>query len=214
MMLSFPPIEGAKTIIENPSNSAINDSISVKNYDTNTINKLKIHTKYNETIILSFKRDTIHIKFTNQKSQLKIPYSSPVDNVMPCNGIAVRKKRGQYIYVTHYLYNDSLLMLPLLDLNNRMNLLVVNIFNGRVLPINIPRETNFLCTYLTWFIFIEKSREIITSNSLDLFGKTLLHTFKITPTEILHVKSIENQSNFNIYEDENKMKDYINRIGR
>jgi hypothetical protein len=198
----------------NTKTISVVDSLSDKGFVTDTLNRFQFTTKKGDTVKVSFHKDTLYVKFNNKDSQITIPFSAPIDNIIPCNCLAVKKRNGQFDYESYYLYKDSLLLLPVLDFDGRINLFVINTFNRRVLPVHKPRESYMLNTYLTWFVFNEKSGVITTSNSLDLDGKTMIHTFKITKSELTYLKSINKQSNLNIYSDEEKMKEYIKRIAK
>lgn len=176
-----------------------------------TGNRLQFKAQNKDSINVTYYLDTIHVTFNN-KRPIKIQYSTPVDIVVPCNCLAIKKDKGQFNYENYYLYKDSLLLLPVMDLNNRINLFVLNINNGILLYTNKPRKSYMLSTYLTWFIFNEKNGTIITSNSLDLEGKTMIHFFKINHSEIRYINTINKIASLDIYDDDEKMKTFIRKI--
>jgi hypothetical protein len=195
--------------------SAVNSvTANYNSVEKDTLNKFQFLTKKGDTIKVSYLKDTLRITFNNEYARINIPYSAPVESIIPCNCLAIKKKRDFFVYENHYLYRDSILLLPVLDFDGRINLFVINTNNGKTLPVHKPRESYMLNTYLTWFVFNEKNGLIITSNSLDLEGKTILHTFKINKSELAYKKSINKQSNWDIYSDEENMKDYIKRIAK
>lgn len=179
-----------------------------------SVNRFQFSTRSSDSIKITYYQDTIHIAFNNKLTVVKIQYSAPVDIVVPCNCLAVKKNKTQFYYENYYVYKDSILLLPVMDLNNRINLFVVNINSGKLLYTYKPRESYMLSTYLTWFIFNEKNGTIITSNSIDLEGKTMIHIFKINQAEIGYVKSVDKKANLDIYDDEQKMKNFIKLISK
>jgi len=192
------------------------DSIGLNTLElaNDSINRFQFSFHINDSIKVKHYQDTIYVTFNSTPKTIKIQYTAPVDIIVPCNCLAVKKNNAEFSFTNYYVYKDSILLLPVMDLSNRINLFVININNGKLLYCYKPRESYMLSTYLTWFIFNEKNGTIITSNSIDLEGKTVIHYFKIYQSEIGYVKSVNKVTNLEVYDDEKKMKNFIKQISK
>ena len=192
------------------------DSIGLNTLElaNDSINRFQFSFHINDSIKVAHYQDTIYVTFNSTPKTIKIQYTAPVDIIVPCNCLAVKKNNAEFSFTNYYVYKDSILLLPVMDLSNRINLFVININNGKLLYCYKPRESYMLSTYLTWFIFNEKNGTIITSNSIDLEGKTVIHYFKIYQSEIGYVKSVNKVTNLEVYDDEKKMKNFIKQISK
>jgi hypothetical protein len=197
------------------SDSEIVDSLKFENIiDKDTINRLEFISNKGESFIITYFNDNIYIKIRGKrmKTPIAIPYNSPIDKIIPCNGIAINKGKDTFEYKDYYMYNDTILLLPVFDFGNRINLFVINTLSGKTFSADKPRKSSMLSTYLNWFIFNQMEGSIITSNSLDLDGKTVIHKFKIINHELIYVSNEHIQSKFEIYSDDTIMKEFIRVI--
>lgn len=182
-----------------------------KTITTDSINRIQGVLKNGDKLDICYKDSSIKINI-NGKVIAQIPYSIPDEIVIPCNGLAVKCKNKPVIYKDYYINKDNFLLLPVFDFDGRINLFGINIKNGEILQLNKPRKSKTLSTNLTWFILDEDKGVIRTFDSLDDEGKSLMHIFKISPSEFLHIKSTYKKIGFDVFSDELKVKKYIEKM--
>jgi hypothetical protein len=192
-----------------------NDSLTHKINIVDGLNSLQFTNVSGDNFKVDYINDTIQINRGLKNSLLKIPHKSPAfESILPCNCLAIFDKKETIRFENHYFYNDTLLLLPVKSINNITYLLTINLNSGKTLNLNGRNETKLLGTYLTVFVINASDKTIITSNSLDLNEKALIHYFTISGAQIKEIKSVEKTYNRDVNYNEEKMKVLIHSLVR
>jgi hypothetical protein len=174
-----------------------------------SINVLK-GSKDKISIDVNYMNDSISIEIRGKK-KIKVFYKSPIDEILPCVGILIKEGAQQISYSDHYIYQDSILLLPVQDINNRINLFVININSGNLIPIIKPVESDFLTTAYPWFGFDSGKGVIISTNSIPLQGKTTIHKYKLS-AGLRYVKTFSEKINTDVVTEEKAMEKIMMKL--
>ncbi len=113
----------------------------------------------------------------------KVPYNYD-EQVLPVKGLVIS---DDTIIRNYYIYNNNILLIPVNEVNNRMNLVVVNLKEKKYLKYN--HDNYLIPTSINWFYFDVKTGILIGSNQINPDGKTMIHFYSITDKEIKLLKS-------------------------
>lgn len=199
-MKSVPPATGKHI---DATNTFIKNEVVETFINDDSINVLK-SSKEGASLEVYYTNDSISIN-AGKKKTFKIPYKSAVDKILPCVGLFIKKGDKEYLYADHYIFRDSILLLPVQEINNRINLVVINISSGSVIPAIKPRESDFLTTAYPWFGFDVSKGIIITTNSIPLQCKTGIHKYKLG-TGLSYVGMLSENINSEAKSDEKELE--------
>ena len=157
----------SKQIVKNEQNKFEIDSLEVKD-------------KAGVLYTIKYYNDSIYVN-QGKKNIIKIDYLNRFDKVFPLNGLIVND-----ISKDCYITDDDLLLLPLSEVNNRINLIVIDLINKKQINFQFKETSDILTTAINSFYFNEKSKIIISTNSLNYDGKTTVHYYKIGKSLITH----------------------------
>lgn len=144
------------------------------------IDSLEVKDKAGDIYTIKYYNDSIHVS-QNKKDIIKIAYLDRLDQVFPLNGLIVNDTSKDC-----YITNDNLLLLPLNEVNNRINLIVIDLINKKQINYQFKETSDILTTAINSFYFNEKSKIIISTNSLNYEGKTTVHYYKLGKNLITH----------------------------
>lgn len=159
------------------------DSLEVTKEDSLII----FNTERNLKIFVEYSKKSIYIK--NDKDTIVIvPYNYD-EEVLPVYGLVTS---GDTTIHSYYIYKDKLLLLPVNDINNRMNLLIIDLQQKQYLK--FANSDNYLIpTSINWYYFDIKNLIIVASNQINPDGKTMIHYYEISNDEI---KLVDNKTVF------------------
>jgi hypothetical protein len=94
---------------------SLKDKSTIKSFEVDTLNKFQFRTKKGDVIKISYQNDTIRILFNDKASLINIPYTAPIENVVPCNCLAIKKKIYLFIKIiffigTQFCYCQSMIL--------------------------------------------------------------------------------------------------------
>lgn len=176
---------------------------SYSNNFKNQYNEFDFIYKDKSKVKIKFKNGKIRI-FNGKKININIPYSSPNDVVLPFSALIVN---NNLISKKYYLFNENILLLPVSEVNNRFNLLIINLDTGFLYK--TKNEDNLLSTSCPWFFLFEKDGIIVTMNNPKVEGFTLIHYFKISKNNLKYLKSKNIILNSTLINDEVKLKLFL-----
>lgn len=164
-----------------------NEKAVVKQVTKNQQGKVETETesievKDKEGIIYTIKyyNDSIHVD-QGKKNIIKIGYLDRLDKVFPVNGLIVNDKSKDC-----YITDNHILLLPLTEVNNRINLIAIDLVEKKEINYQFKQTSDILTTAINSFYFNEKSNIIISTNSLNYEGKTTVHYYKLDKSLIKH----------------------------
>lgn len=149
------------------------------------IESLEVKDKAGILYTIRYYNDSIHVT-QNKKEILKIAYLDRLDQIFPLNGLIVNDTSKDC-----YITDDNLLLLPLTEVSNRINLIVIDLINKKQINYKFKDTSDILTTAINSFYFNEKSKIIISTNSLNYEGKTTVHYYKTGKNLITHVGTKE-----------------------
>lgn len=144
------------------------------------IDSLEVKDKNGVLYTIKYYDDSIHVS-KGKNDIIKIRYHKRFDEVFPINGLIVNDKSRDY-----YITGNEMLLLPLSEVNNRINLVVVDLINKKLINYQFKEAFDILTTAINSFYFNEKDNIIISTNSLNYEGKTTVHYYKIGKNLIMH----------------------------
>ncbi|MBF7093084.1 hypothetical protein IUY40_16245 [Flavobacterium sp. ALJ2] len=144
------------------------------------IDSLEVKDKNGVLYTIRYYNDTIYIS-KGKENILKIGYRERFDKVFPINGLIVNDKSKDC-----YITNNYMLLLPLSEVNNRINLVVVDLIDKKQINYQFKQTSDIITTAINSFYFNEKNNIIISTNSLNYEEKTTVHYYKIGEKLIMH----------------------------
>jgi len=145
------------------------------------IDSLEVKDKVGALYTIKYYNDSIHVS-QNKKDIIKIGYLNRFDKVFPLNGLIINDKSRDC-----YITDNEMLLLPLNEVNNRINLIVIDLINKKQINYQFKETSDdILTTAINSFYFNEKSKIIISTNSLNYEGKTTVHYYKLGDKIITH----------------------------
>jgi hypothetical protein len=144
------------------------------------IDSLEVKDKVGALYTIKYYNDSIHVS-QNKKDIIKIGYLNRFDKVFPLNGLIINDK-----FRDCYITDNEMLLLPLSEVNNRINLIVIDLRNKKQINFQFKEISDILTTAINSFYFNEISKIIISTNSLNYEGKTTVHYYKLGKKTITH----------------------------
>jgi hypothetical protein len=129
---------------------------------------------------IKYYNDSIHVS-QDKNDIIKIGYLNRFDKVFPLNGLIVNDRSKQC-----YITDNNILLLPLSEVNNRINLIVIDLRNKKQINFQFKETSDVLTTAINTFYFNEKNEIIISTNSLNYEGKTTVHYYRLGEKVITH----------------------------
>lgn len=143
-------------------------------------NSLEVKDKEGVLYTIKYYNDSIYVD-QGKNNIIKIGYLNRSDQAFPVNGLIVNdKSKDCYITDNHFL------LLPLNEVNNRINLIAIDLKNKKEINYQFKETSDILTTAINSFYFNEKNNIIISANSLNYEGKTTVHYYKIGKGLITH----------------------------
>jgi hypothetical protein len=165
--------------LKNKENKVSNNII--KNKQENfEIDSLEVKDKEGVLYTIKYYNDTIYVDQA-KKSIIKIAYLNRLDRAFPINGLIVNDKSTDC-----YITDNNILLLPLNEVNNRINLFAIDLKNKKEINYQFNDTSDIITTAINSFYFNEKTNIIISTNSLNYEGKTTVHYYKIGKSLITH----------------------------
>ena len=161
----------------------------------------------NEGILYTIKyaNDTICVQKENDIIT-KIDYRVGIDKIFPINGLIVSNE-SKNCYIT----KNQVLLLPLLEVNNQLNMIVVDLKKAKELQYrNKENQIDLITTGINCFYFNEEKMTIIGSNTLNYDGKTTLHYYKINNENITNIGNRDLKLTVEILENNKAFFNLIN----
>ena len=168
----------------NPKNNR--DTISKKESKKECIDsdseRQIVHDKVGILYTIKYTNDTICVQ-REKEVIARIDYKVGIDKIFPINGLIVSNE-SKNCYIT----KNQVLLLPLLEVNNQLNMIVVDLKKAKELQYrNKENQIDLITTGINCFYFNEEKMTIIGSNTLNYDGKTTLHYYKINSENITNI---------------------------
>lgn len=151
-----------------------------KEAEISTIDSLKVKDKEGVLYTIKYDKDSLHIS-QGSINIIKINYPNRFDKAFPVNGLIVNDKSAAC-----FITSDHVLLLPLNEVNNRINLMAIDLRNKKEINFQFKERSDVITTAINSFYFNEKSNIIISTNSLNYEGKTTVHYYKMGKNLITH----------------------------
>ncbi|MDR0559821.1 MAG: hypothetical protein LBG92_06595 [Prevotellaceae bacterium] len=147
----------------------ISDSIICNNADSVYFTKIK------------YTNDTIYV-VKDKKIIFKTDYVFD-EKVLPFDALITSEDTLVHCY---YIYQKKYLFIPVNEVNNRWNMLIVNLHTKQ----EIHDEYRYMTdTVLNWFYFDIQNGLLVCSNSINYDGKTRIDYYKIINNKMVLQKS-------------------------
>jgi hypothetical protein len=143
----------------------ISDSIICNNADSVYFTKIK------------YTNDTIYV-FKNEKLIFKTNYVFD-EKVLPFDALITSEDTLSHCY---YVYQKKYLFIPVNEVNNRWNMLIVNLQTKQEI-------SDMIGTSVNWFYFDIQKGLLVCSNSINYDGKTKIDYYKIVNDKMVIQKS-------------------------
>jgi len=143
-------------------------------------NSLEVKDKEGVLYTIKYYNDSIYVD-QGKNNIIKIGYLNRSDQAFPVNGLIVNDKSKDC-----YITDNHILLLPLNEVNNRINLIAIDLKNKKEINYQFKETSDILTTAINSFYFNEKNNIIISANSLNYEGKTTVHYYKIGKGLITH----------------------------
>lgn len=144
------------------------------------IDSLEVKDKKGFLYTIKYFNDTIYVDQA-KKNIVKIGYLNRLNNPFPINGLIVNDKSADC-----YITDNQILLLPLNEVNNRINLFAIDLKIKKVIDYQFNDTSDIITTAINAFYFNEKTNIIVSTNSLNYEGKTTVHYYKIGKSLIKH----------------------------
>ncbi|OXB20372.1 hypothetical protein B0A80_19160 [Flavobacterium tructae] len=144
------------------------------------IDSLEVKDRKGLLYTIKYYKDSIYVN-QGRHNIIRIAYPNRFDNVFPINGLIANDKSTN-VYIT----NNHILLLPLSEVNNRINLIAIDLVNKKEINYQFKQRSDIITTGINSFYFNEKNNIIISANSLNYEGKTTVHYYKIGRNLITH----------------------------
>ncbi|MCC9073881.1 hypothetical protein LNQ49_20050 [Flavobacterium sp. F-65] len=149
------------------------------------VDSLEVKDKEGILYTIKYYNDSIYVT-QNKKNIIKIGYLNRFEKAFPVNGLIVNDKSKDC-----YITDSHILLLPLNEVNNRINLIAIDLINKKEISYQFKEKSDLITTAINSFYFNEKSNIIVSTNSLNYEGKTTVHYYKIGKDLITHQGSKE-----------------------
>ena len=160
--------------------NVISKRIHEKEQQNFEIDSLEVKDKDGVIYTVKYYNDSIHV-CRNEKNIVKIVYFNRSDEVFPVNGLIVNDKLAD-----GYITDNHILLLPLSEVNNRLNLIAIDLINKAEIEYQFKGRADMITTGINCFYYNEKNNFIVGTNSLNYEGKTTVHYYKISKKLIVH----------------------------
>lgn len=155
-------------------------------------------------IMIKYQKNTI-IVYMNHVKYIEIPYSLPEgESAFPVNCIIVNNKSPQ----SYLIFQDSILLLPLNEVNKRINLIGINLVSRKLLT-NSLNNDYMLSTSCPWILI---NNSILMSNQPNPDYPTSIHYFKIKYNSFLLYKNKDVQFTEESFIDDQKCLNFLKSI--
>ena len=144
------------------------------------IESLEVKDKDGILYTIKYYNDSIYVT-QDKKNIIKIGYLNRFEKAFPVNGLIVNDKSKDC-----YITNSDILLLPLNEVNNRINLIAIDLLNKKEIYYQFKEQSDIISTAINSFYFNENTNIIVSTNSLNYEGKTTVHYYKIGKDLITH----------------------------
>lgn len=165
--------------LKNKENAISNNAIK-NGQQKFEIDSLEVKDKEGILYTIKYYNDSIYVN-QGKNNSIKIGYLNRFDQAFPVNGLIVNDKSTDC-----YITNNHILLLPLNEVNDRINLMAIDLINRKEIDYQFKESSDILTTAINSFYYNEKSNIIISTNSLNYEGKTTVHYYKIGKSLITH----------------------------
>lgn len=174
---------------------------------TDTANYIKCHLEDSLfcTSIQYINKNIYVLK--NEDTVVKVPYSFPYPYlIFPVNGLIISDDTIIYDY---YIYKDQFLLLPVNEVNNRQNLIVIDLLKKQYLEFVDNADNYLIESSAGWFYLDKKSGYIIGSCEINPDGKTPIVYYIIKNGKIKRQKSKLVFLDWNIHSDYKQFRNAV-----
>jgi hypothetical protein len=168
--------------IKNDSGISVPKFSNIDKIIDSTPNYYLVATKTATTINLKYKR-----KGSEKDSNISFPFSNYSEVVFPDTAIGLIQNKT-YVKMKYYLFGDSLLILPLIGVNNLLSIYIINLKNGELIG---DGENNRTSLNLVW-VYVKKGEVYFITSDTPLekggFVKYVLITSKIKKDSLEEIR--------------------------
>jgi hypothetical protein len=163
--------------------------------------------------------DSLHIVFQSKTKYLDTSLFNvpPSDFILPCEALEIiSDKRGDINvdFRNYYLYKDTILLLPTLYTNGYGEYLwVINLYTNKIIEDKKDSFGFYRYTHLPCFLFNKDNGNLLTTNTIEADNPhTRVGIYRITPTQINHLRETYFNIPVKIYEDSECLKRIIGEL--